>query len=500
VTAAAPTAAPASAGGVRMGTPAARWVIAATVLGSGIAFLDGTVVNVALPAIGRELHAGVAGLQWTLDSYLITLTALMLVGGSLGDLFGRRRIFVAGLLGFGALSALSAAAPTVGVLVAARAAQGVAGALLVPSSLSIISATFAPEDRSRAVGAWSGLAGVSSAIGPFLGGWLVDIGSWRYLFLINVPLAAAAAALAQRHVPETREAGQRHIDVPGAFLATLGLAAVCYSVIEGAQRFGPAQLIAGAIGVLALAAFLVVEARRREPMMPLGLFRSRQFSGANLTTLAVYAGLGVMFFLLVLELQIGMGYSALAAGVSLLPVTVLMLALSARFGALAQRIGPRLPMTVGPLIVAGGFLLMTRVHPGSHYATAVLPGLVVFGLGLSVTVAPLTAAVLAAVDELHLGVGSAINNAVARLAGLLAVAVLPTVVHLSTRTTATLTSGYRETMVIAAALAAAGGLIALATIRRSVTVAPTTQAALGQPCQCPAVVVGGPSGTSDAAA
>ncbi|MGH2719828.1 MAG: MFS transporter, partial [Actinomycetota bacterium] len=422
----APAAGEAPGAGVRMGTPTARWVITATVLGSGIAFLDGTVVNVALPAIAHNLHAGVAGLQWTLDSYLITLTALMLLGGSLGDLFGRRRMFVAGLLGFGALSALSAAAPTVGVLIAARAAQGVAGALLVPSSLSIISAAFAPEDRSRAVGAWSGLAGVSTAIGPFLGGWLVDIGSWRFVFLINVPLAAAAAGLAQRHVPESREAGEHHIDVPGASLATVGLAGICYSVIEGSRNFGPAQLIAGGLGLVALVAFLVVEARRREPMMPLGLFRSQQFTGANLTTLAVYAGLGVMFFLLVLELQDAMGYSALAAGLSLLPVTALMLALSARFGALAQKIGPRIPMTLGPLIVAGGFLLLARVQPGESYAATVLPGLVVFGLGLSVTVAPLTAAVLAAVDELHLGVGSAVNNAVARLAGLLAVAVLPT--------------------------------------------------------------------------
>ena len=491
------TASPAA--GIRMGTPTARWVIAATVLGSGIAFLDGTVVNVALPAIGRDLHAGVAGLQWTLDSYLITMTALMLLGGSLGDLFGRRKIFVAGLLGFGALSALSAAAPGTGVLIAARAAQGVAGALLVPSSLSIISATFAPEDRSRAVGAWSGLSGVSTAVGPFLGGWLVDIGSWRYVFLINVPIAAVAAGLAQRHVPESREAGEHHIDVPGGCLATLGLAGICYSVIEGARDFGAAQLVAGGIGAVALVSFLAVETRRRGPMMPPGLFRSRQFTGANLTTLAVYAGLGVMFFLLVLELQDAMGYSALAAGVSLLPVTAMMLALSARFGALAQKIGPRIPMTLGPLIVAGGFLLLTGVHPGSHYLSSVFPGLALFGFGLSVTVAPLTAAVLAAVDEAHLGVGSAINNAVARLAGLLAVAVLPTVVHLSTATAPALTSGYKATMVIAAALAATGGLIALATIRRSATVAPTTQPSITQACQCPDVVAGEPGAGSAAA-
>jgi EmrB/QacA subfamily drug resistance transporter len=468
-----------------MGTATARWVIAATVLGSGIAFLDGTVVNVALPAIGRNLHAGVAGLQWTVDAYLITLTALMLLGGSLGDLFGRRRVFVAGLGAFGVLSALSAAAPTIGVLIAARAGQGIAGALLVPSSLSIISATFDPADRSRAVGAWSGLAGVSGAVGPFLGGWLVDAGSWRLVFLINVPIAAAAIALARRHVPESRDGDPtHHVDVPGAATATLGLAGACYAVIEGARHFLPRDMLSAVVGVGALIAFIVIEARRANPMLPLGLFRSRQFSGANLTTLAVYAGLGVTFFLLVLELQIGMHYSALAAGTSLLPVTAIMLALSARFGAMAQRTGPRLPMTAGPLIVAGGLLLMARIHPGSHFATAVFPALVIFGFGLAMTVAPLTAAVLAAVDEAHVGVGSAVNNAVARLAGLLAVAVLPAVVGLRTDPATALTSGYREAMKIAAGLAAGGGLIALATIRRSVPAVSVVPAAWHEPGTC----------------
>lgn len=481
-----------AARGVRMGTPTGRWVLAATVLGSGIAFLDGTVVNVALPAISRSLHAGIAGLQWTLDAYLITLTALMLLGGSLGDLFGRRRVFVAGLAGFGVVSALCGAAPTIDLLVAGRALQGVAGALLVPSSLSIISATFHPDDRSRAVGAWSGLAGISSAVGPFLGGWLVDAGSWRYVFLINLPLAAAAVAIALKHVPETREsaAGQR-VDVPGATLATVGLAGTCYAVIEGARHFSPLDGGAAVVGVGALIAFLLVEARRRSPMLPLGLFRSRQFTGANLVTLAVYAGLGVTFFLLVLELQIGLRYSALAAGVSLLPVTGIMLALSARFGALAQRTGPRLPMTAGPLIVAAGLVWLARVAPGAHYVTSVLPALVLFGFGLAMTVAPLTAAVLAAVDDHHVGVGSAVNNAVSRLAGLLSVAVLPAVVGLQTGSAAVLGPGYREAMVIAGGLSAAGGLIALATIRRSVTVEPITQAAIAQCCHPPEVVHAG---------
>ncbi|HEU5002865.1 MAG TPA: MFS transporter [Actinomycetota bacterium] len=473
---------------VRMGTPAGRWVVAATVLGSGIAFLDGTVVNVALPAISRNLHGGIAGLQWTLDAYLITLTALMLLGGSLGDLFGRRRVFVAGLAGFGAVSALCGAAPTIGVLIAGRALQGVAGALLVPSSLSILSATFHPEDRARAVGAWSGLAGISSAVGPFLGGWLVDIGSWRYVFLINLPLAAAAVAIALRHVPETREsaAGQR-VDIPGAMAATLGLAGACYAVIEGARHFSGLDAAAGVVGGAALIAFVLIEGRRPSPMLPLNLFRSRQFSGANLVTLAVYAGLGVTFFLVVLELQIGLHYSALAAGVSLLPVTGIMLALSARFGALAQRTGPRLPMTAGPVIVGAGLLWLSRVAPGSHYVSTVMPALAVFGFGLAMTVAPLTAAVLAAVDDHHVGVGSAVNNAVSRLAGLLSVAVLPAVVGLQTGSAALLGPGYREAMVIAAGLSAAGGIIALVTIRRSVPVSPTTQASVGQCCHPPEV-------------
>jgi len=474
-----------------MGTPTARWVLAATVLGSGIAFLDSTVVNVALPAIARNLHAGIAGLQWTLDSYLITLTSLMLLGGSLGDIYGRRRMFVAGLGAFGIASALCAVAPTIGFLIAARAVQGVAGALLVPGSLSIISATFHPDDRARAVGAWSGLAGVSSAVGPFFGGWLVDAGSWRLVFLINVPLAAVALAVALRHVPETRDAGgARHIDVPGAAAATVGLAAACYAVIEGARHFGPVQLAAAVVGAASLAAFVAIERRHPQPMLPLGLFRSRQFTGANLTTLTVYSGLGGTIFLVVLELQIGLGYSALAAGLSLLPVTLLMLTLSARFGALAQRTGPRLPMTVGPLIVAGGLVALSRIHPGSHYVTSILPGAVIFGLGLAMTVAPLTAAVLAAVDEAHVGVGSAVNNAVARLAGLLSVAVLPALVGLQTSQAAVLTTGYQKATLIAAGLAASGGLIAFVTIRRSVPLVPATQPALIQGCNSPDLVTG----------
>ncbi|GAC1364599.1 MAG: MFS transporter [Actinomycetota bacterium] len=477
---------------LRMGTPAARWVIAATVFGSGIAFLDSTVVNVALPAISRSLHAGVSGLQWTIDAYLITLTALMLLGGSLGDLYGRRRVFVMGLAGFGVASALCAGAPTTAWLIAGRALQGIAGALLVPGSLSLISSSFDPADRARAVGAWSGLAGVASAVGPFLGGWLGDAGSWRLVFLINLPLAAFAIVIATRHVPESRQSPEAagdatkalrpaHIDVPGAAAATIGLAASCYAVIEGAHHLSPAVVTAALLGLAFLVGFVFIEHSRPRPMLPLGLFRSRQFTGANLTTLAVYAGLGVTFFLVVLELQIGLRYSALAAGTSLLPVTALLVTLSSRFGALAQRTGPRLPMTVGPLIVATGLALLAQIHPGERYL-AILPRIVVFGLGLAITVAPLTAAVLASVDEAHVGVGSAVNNAVARLAGLLSVAVLPAVVGLRTDQASALTGSFHEAMLIAASLAAFGGLIALLTIRTSTPVKAAPTASHLQPC------------------
>ncbi|MEJ7582658.1 MAG: DHA2 family efflux MFS transporter permease subunit, partial [Acidimicrobiales bacterium] len=416
------------AGTIRFGTPAGRWVVFATVLGSGVAFLDGTVVNVALPTIGEDLDTGLSGLQWILDGYLVTLSALLLLGGSLGDLFGRRRMYVLGLVAFTAASLVCGIAPNAGALIVARAVQGAAAALLVPGSLAIISASFRPEDRGRAVGAWSGLGGISGAVGPFVGGWLVDAGSWRLVFLINLPLAAVAVLVTVRHVPESRDTDAvPHLDVPGATAASLGLAGLAYALIEGTGGVGPLDVIAGGLGVACIAAFALIERRSPQPMLPLDVFSSRQFTGANLTTLAVYAGLGSATFLLVLQLQLGLGYSAVEAGSSLLPITVIMLAFSARAGQVAQRIGPRLPMTVGPLVIATGLLLLSRVAPGSGYISSVLPAVVVFGFGLAMTVAPLTSAVLAAVDDHHLGVGSGVNNAVARVAGLLSVALLPAI-------------------------------------------------------------------------
>lgn len=481
------------AGALRAGTPAGRWVIAATVLGSGMAFLDGTVVNVALPAIGRDLHAGLSGLQWTLDAYLLTLGALLLLGGALGDRYGRRRVYQVGLVAFSGASALCGLAPNLGALVAARAVQGVGGALLVPGSLALLSASFAPEDRGAAVGAWSGLAGAFSALGPFLGGWLVDAVSWRLVFLINLPVAAVTLWVVRAHVPESRDAeavaGGR-LDVPGAVLATVGLAGVVFALIQGtADGLTAPVVLAGVVGVAALLAFPVVEQRVPEPLIPLELFRSRQFSGANLTTFAVYGAFGGALFLLVVLLQQDLGYSALEAGAATLPITLIMLALSARTGRLSQRVGPRLPMTAGPLVAGVGLLLLGRVAPGTRYPSAILPAVVVFGLGLSLTVAPLTAAVMAAVEERHLGVGSGVNNAVARVAGLLSVALLPLAAGLSGVEPGGpgFADGVRAALRISAVVCAAGGLVAFLSVRRAAPVRPVVQPGMSQACSAPAV-------------
>jgi EmrB/QacA subfamily drug resistance transporter len=442
------------------------------VLGSGVAFLDSTVVNVALPTIARDLHSGLTDLQWISDAYLLTLGAFIVLGGSLGDRLGRRRMFVLGLAAFTAASVVCGLAPSTIVLIAARAVQGIGGALLVPGSLAIISACFVPQDRARAVGLWSGMSGVTTAAAPFVGGWLVDSVSWRAIFFINVPLAAAAITVAMRHVPESRdETATGSIDFTAAVLISVGLAGVVYALIDGpANGWSTVTVAAGIVGAVLLVAFPFFEARHRNPMIPLRIFRSRQFSGANLTTLAVYAALSVTIFLLVLHLQQDLGYSALQAGIAFLPASVLLIFLSSRAGALAQRIGAQVPMTLGPIIAAGGLLLLSGIRPHDGYLSAVLPGVLVFGVGLTLTVAPLTAAVMAAVDVHHLGVGSAINNATARIGGLLAVAVVPGLAGLSAASShlagVSLTDGFTATMRISAGLLVAGGLLAAATIRR----------------------------------
>jgi EmrB/QacA subfamily drug resistance transporter len=459
---------------VAYGSRAGRWVLLATILASGIAQLDATVVNVALPRIGHDLHVGLTSLQWTVNAYTLTLSGLLLLGGSLGDRLGRRRIFVFGVIWFTAASLGCAVAPSAGVLIAMRAIQGVGGAMLTPGSLAILEAVFAPDDRAPAVGAWSGLTGVASAMGPIIGGLLVGVApwGWRLVFLINLPLAAFVV-VAARHIPETRGDGvDHHIDVVGAALAALGLAALIYGLTEGSSfGWGARQLTATASGVLLLAVFLVVETKTRTPMLPLRVFRSHQFSAANAVTVVVYGALGGTFFLLPVELQQGAGFSPVAAGASLLPVTALLLLLSSRMGRFAAQRGPRLQMTVGPIIAAAGVALFTRIHPGASYVSAVLPGVLVFGLGMAITIAPLTATVMGAAPPGDVGVASAINNDLARTAALFAVAVLPALAGITAaayKSPAALSRGFHHAALIAAVLCALGGLLAGVLIRNDV--------------------------------
>jgi EmrB/QacA subfamily drug resistance transporter len=446
-------------------------VLLATILGSGIAFLDSTVVNVALPTIGRELDAGISSLQWVVNAYTLTLSGFLLLGGSLGDHYGRRRVFVIGVAWFAVASLLCGLAPTDEALVAARTLQGIGGALLTPGSLAIIEASFRREDRGPAIGAWSGLGGVTAALGPFLGGWLVQTGSWRLIFLINLPLAVVVVWVSVRHVPESRDPGATgRLDWVGAALAAVGLAGVVYALTDGPGLGWTSSriLAAGLVGVAALAAFAVWERRTRAPMLPLDIFASRQFTAANIVTFVVYGALGGSLFLMPIQLQQVVGYSPLASGVALIPITVLMLLLSARAGRLSARIGPRLPMTLGPLLVAAGFALLARIGPGARYLVDILPASLVYGFGLTLTVAPLTATVLAAAPAEHAGVASAVNNDVARTAGLLAVAVLPVAAGISGADALQpdrFAAGFRTAMIIAAALCAAGGLLSWLTIR-----------------------------------
>jgi len=404
-----------------------RGVLAATILGSGMAFLDSTIANVATRKIGEQFNADFGALQWVLNGYTLPLASLILLGGALGDRLGRRRVYLIGVVWFAAASLLCAIAPNVEVLIAARALQGVGGALLTPGSLSIISATFVEDDRAAAVGAWSGLGGVSAAIGPFLGGWLVEDVSWRWAFAINVPLAVVVVVLGMRFIPESRAHEQRHLDLPGTVLVAAALAALTYGTTEaGSSGWHAVTITATATGILLLAAFVLVERGTREALVPPALFADRTFTGTNLMTFATYGAMGALFFVLVLHLQVSAGYGPLAAGIATLPATVMLLLLSARSGRLATRIGPRLQLTVGPLLAAGGLALLLRIDPAHrNYVTDVLPGIALFGLGMASLVAPLTATVMGSAPGDEVGIASGVNNAVARAAALLAVAVLP---------------------------------------------------------------------------
>jgi EmrB/QacA subfamily drug resistance transporter len=457
-------------GGLRMGTPQGRWVLLATVLGSSLAMLDATVVNVALERIGTEFGAGFTGLQWTVNAYTLTLASLILMGGSLGDRFGRRRVFVVGTVWFAAASLLCGLAPDVGTLVAARALQGVGGALLTPGSLALISASFSGADRAAAVGAWSGLGGVAGAVGPFVGGWLVGV-DWRLVFLLNLPLAAVVVAVAVRHVPESRDPeAARSLDWQGTALVVAGLGALTYGLTAaGEPGRGPCVWGWVAAGLVALAGFAVVQRRSPAPLVPPALFASRQFTAANAVTLLVYAALGVVFVLLVLHLQVVAGFDPLPAGTAVLPVTALMLLFSARVGALAQQVGPRPLLTAGPLVAAAGVLLMARIGPDAGYLTDVLPATAVFGAGLTLLVAPLTATVLDSAPDRLAGVASGVNNAVARAAGLLAVAVVPAAAGLGgvgVGDPAAFGAGFRTAMLVCAGLLLAGALVAAVLVRR----------------------------------
>ncbi|RBM16869.1 MFS transporter [Streptomyces sp. PT12] len=440
---------------------AGRRVLVCAVLGSGMAQLDGTIVTVALPRIGKDFDVPIADLQWILNAYMLTLAGLILLGGGLGDRYGRRRIFVVGVVAFTVASVLCGIAPNGNALIAARALQGVGGALLTPGSLALIQSTFHPDERAKAVGLWSGLGGVAIAFGPMLGGWLVDGPGWRWIFFINVPVALAVLWLA-RGVPESRDwKASGRFDVLGAVLAALALGGLTYALINA-----PAFWALG-VGVVLGALFVWRERRTPRPMLPLGIFRSRLFTATNLVTLCLYAAIGGVFFLLPTQLQNGLGYDALRAGAASLPVTLLMTALSGPAGALAQRIGPRLPMTVGPLIAAVGFVLLHRVHPGGSYWTDVFPAVTIQGLGMSLFVAPLTATVLASVETRRAGVASGVNNAAARVAQLIAVAALPLLIGLSTdqyRDATAVDAAFGKAVLICAGLLVAGGLLSALTM------------------------------------
>ncbi|MFF2524167.1 MFS transporter [Streptomyces liangshanensis] len=458
---------------IRLSSAKGRWIILTTVLGSSMALLDGTVVNVALPHIGDDLNADLAALQWTINAYTLTLAALILLGGSLGDRYGRRKVFVVGVVWFGLGSLLCGVAPNAGLLILARALQGIGGALLVPGSLAIIQGSFHPDDRARAVGVWSGLGGVGAAVGPFLGGYLVDGPGWRWVFLINLPLAAICVPVALRHAPESKDpAHHSRFDVLGAVLGAGALALVTYALIAK-------EAWSGIAGVVVAAGFVLYEHRTPDPMLPLSIFKSRLFTAVNLVTLCVYAAFGGFFFLAALQLQVVVGYSALQAGAALLPTTALMLLFSARSGELAAKIGPRIPLTVGPLLCAGGLLLMLRVGQGASYLADILPALVVMGAGMVTLVAPLTATVLASVEVGRAGLASGINNAAARAASLLAVAALPLIAGTSPeafRSATEFDHTFRMSMPVCAGILVVGSLVAFLTVR-------TPQAPTGAPAE-----------------
>ena len=444
-------------------------MVATTVVGSAVAMLTATVVNVALPALARDLDASASQQQWVINAYLLTIASLILIGGSLGDRYGRVRIYRIGVIWFGLASLACAIAPNVELLIAARLVQGVGGALLTPGSLAIIEATLRRSDRGRGVGQWSGLTGIAGAIGPLIGGVLVDI-SWRWVFVINLPIVVAVLVLSAR-VPESSDpaASNHRLDVGGAALTVVALGGTSYALIEGsAGGFGVLDTLATIVAVIGVVGAIVYERTRTHPMVPLDLFANRVFAAANLITLLVYGGMGVVFFLLSIQLQVGLGWTPLAAGSSMLPVTFLMLVLSSHAGDLAQRIGRRWPLTVGPALIAGGMLLMSNIDAGDSYPVDVLPSVVVFGLGLAASVAPVTSTALGCVPDDRSGAASGVNNAVARTGQLLAVAAVPPLVGLTGDALGTadaLDDRFGDAMVAGAVLVGLGAVTAAVLLR-----------------------------------
>ncbi len=465
-----------------------RWVLAVTVLGSGIAALDATVVNIALPTIGRDFHTGIATLQWVMTGYTLTLAAFLMIGGSLGDRFGRRKVYLIGIVWFALASAACGLAPSALFLIVTRLLQGVGAALLTPGSLAILQASFVPADRGRAIGAWSGLGGVAVAAGPLVGGYLISAASWRWIFFVNVPLAAVVVGLGARHVPESRDVTVTGaIDYAGAAAAVVFLAGSTFAFIE-APALGwssPAVLTMMAAGVAGVAAFVAREHWAAAPMLPLSLFTVRRFAATNAVTFIVYAALTGATFLLPVVLQVVSGYSPLDSGLAFVPLTVIMFALSARSGQLATRIGPRLPITIGPIVAGVGLAMLTMATSGSSYVVYVLPAVVVFGLGMAITVAPLTATAMSSAPAAHSGIASAVNNDVARFGGLLAVAVLPALAGITGTAYLhpdELAAGFRTAALISGAMCIAGGVLAAFTITNPAHVPPLAGSPTAREC------------------
>ena len=446
---------------MKLASAQGRWLVTAMILASGMAFLDGSIVNLALPDIERDLDAGVAGLQWTVNGYTLTLASLILVGGSLGDRLGRRRIFIVGVTGFAVASLLCAAAPSIEVLVAARALQGIGGALLTPGSLAIISASIDPADRGKAIGVWSGFSGITTGAGPLVGGWLVDQFGWRSVFWLNIPLAIAVVVIAIRHVPETK-GEQIRLDLGGAVLTVASLAFMTYGLVE--QQGWPTW-----VGVLLLIAFVVHQWRTPHALVPLSLFADRVFTAANICTFAIYGALSGMGFLLVLQLQYVSGYSPLEAGLATIPPVILMLLFSGRAGAWGARVGPRWPLTLGPFIMAVSMLIYLPIDEDPNFWLEVMGGGILFGIGLTILVAPLTTAVLASAPADQAGIASGINNAVARTSSLLAVAAIPPLAGIAGSNFSSpevFSPGYRTGMLICTGMLALAGVLAVSLISK----------------------------------